>query len=111
MASLARPCHPRGGSAAGRQGDAAFPWIRKCETDEPSSLHTPGVGWIALDRKIAAGLTRICNGEIGREITQVSTMMYNDNKIVRGRVLLALVFRYYSSGSSGQVLYDLTSVS
>ena len=34
-------------------------------------------------------------------------MMYNDNKIVRGRVLLAFVFRYYTSGNSGQILYDL----
>ncbi len=94
-------------SAAGRKGDAAFPRIRTCEADEPSSLHTPGFGWISLDRKIAAGATRVCQGEVGREITQVSTAMYNDNKIVRGRVLLALVVRYYASGKSGQVLYDL----
>ncbi len=81
-------------SAAGRQDDAAFPWINRCATDDPADLHTPGEGWIALDRKIAAGLTRICHGEIGREITQLSTRMYNDGKIVRGRVLQALVFRY-----------------
>ncbi len=71
-----------------------------------AGLHNPGEGWIALDRKIAAGLTRICHGEIGREITHMSTTMYNDGQIVRGRVLLALVFRYYASGNSGQVLYD-----
>ena len=58
------------------------------------------------DRKIAAGLTRICDGEIGREISQMTNAMYNDGGIVRGRVLLAVVFRYYASGNSGQVLYD-----
>ena len=37
----------------------------------------------------------------------MSTTMYNDGQIVRGRVLLALVVRYYASGNSGHVLYDL----
>ncbi len=69
-------------------------------------MQSPGEGWIALDRKIAAGLTRICHGEIGREITQLANTMYNDGQNVRGRVLLALVFRYDASGNSGQVLYD-----
>ena len=45
-------------SAAGRKGDLAFPRIMKCEADEPSSLHNPGEGWVALDRKIAAALTK-----------------------------------------------------
>ncbi len=93
-------------SAAGRQDDDAFHWVDKCATQEPHTLQEPGEGWIALDRKIAAGLTRICHGEIGREITQLCNNMYNDKQIVRGRVLLALVFRYYASGNSGQVLYN-----
>jgi hypothetical protein len=88
-------------SAAGRQDDDAFHWINKCATDVPYSLQTPGDGWISLDRKIAAGLTRICHGELGREITQLANTMYYDGQIVRGRVLLALVFRDYASGTSG----------
>ena len=50
---------------------------------------------------------RVCHDELGRELTQMSTTMYNDNQIVRGRSLLAFVFRYYASGNSGQVLYGL----
>ncbi len=30
-----------------------------------------------------------------------------NNHIVRGRVLLAIAFRYYASGKRGQVLYDM----
>ncbi len=60
-----------------------------------------------MDRKIAAGLMLICHGELGRELTQMSTTMYNNDQIVRGRSLLAVVFRYYASSNSGQVLYDL----
>ena len=60
-----------------------------------------------MDRKIATGLMRICHGELGRELTQMSTTMYNNDQIVRGRSLLAVVVRYYASNNSGQVLYDL----
>ena len=74
----------------------------------PDSLDVPGTGWISLDRKLAAALTSISHGEIGRELTQKSTIELNSNRIVRGRVLLALVFQYYASGTSGQVLYDMS---
>ncbi len=95
-------------SAAGRQDDLAFPWIMRCETDEPSGLHDPGEGWVALDRKMTAALAKIAHGEIGRELTQMTAMSLNSGQIVRGPVLVALVFRYYALGSSGQVLYDLS---
>mgnify|MGYP000010823183 CR=1 FL=1 len=71
-------------------------------------FHDPGEGWVALDRKIAAALTKIAHGEIGRELTQMTTMSLNNGQFVRGRVLWAHVFCYYASGSSGQVLYDMS---
>ena len=64
-------------------------------------------GWVSLDRKIAAALTKMATGEIGLEITQRSTTSLNNNTIARGRVLLAIVFRYYASGQSGQAMYDM----
>ncbi len=80
-------------AAAGRHDDEAFYWIRACAVESPADLSTPGEGWVALDRKIAAGLMLICHGELGRELTQMSTTMYNNDQIVRGRSLLAVVFR------------------
>ena len=94
-------------SAAGRQDDLAQDWIMRVETDESWTLEDPGEGWVSLDRKLAAALTKIAKGEIGREITQHNTTALNNNRVIRGRVLLALVFRYYSSGTTGQVMYDM----
>ena len=45
----------------------------------------------SLDRKLAAALTKIANGEIGRQITQATTTALNKNMVARGRVLLAFV--------------------
>ncbi len=94
-------------SAAGRQDDLAQAWILQVETADPAELEHPGEGWVSLDRKIAAALTKMATGEIGREITQRSTTCLNNNTIARGRVLLAIVFRYYASGQSGQAMYDM----
>ena len=94
-------------SAAGRQDDLAQAWIMRVETDEPWQLQDPGEGWISLDRKLVAALTKTAHGEVGREILQVTTTALNNNQVVRGRVLLALVFKYYASGNNGQVIFDL----
>ena len=66
------------------------------ETEEPWSpaLEEPGEGWVSLDRKLAAAITKIARGEIRREITQYNTTTLNNHLVVRGRVLLAILFRY-----------------
>ena len=79
----------------------------RVETDELWALEEPGEGWIALDRKLGSALTKIAKGEIGRELQQYQTTTLNNSQVVRGRVLLAMVFRYYASSSTGQVMYDM----
>ena len=94
-------------AAAGRQDYLAQEWILKVETHDLSELEEPGDGWISLDRKLAAAPTTIAHGEIGRQITRATTIALISNMVARGRVLLALVFRYYASGNNAQVLYEL----
>ena len=94
-------------SAAGRQDDLAQAWIMQVETAESEILDDPGIGWISLDRKLASALIRTAKGEIGRELIQYHTAALNNDLVVRGRVLLAIVFRYYSSGTTGQVMFDM----
>ena len=94
-------------SAAGRHDDLAQAWIMQVETADTETLDDPGLGWISLDRKLASALIRIAKGEIGRELIQYHTAALNNNLVVRGRVLLAIVFRYYSSGTTGQVMFDM----
>ena len=76
--------------------------------NDPSDLEDPGEGWISLDRKLAAALANIAYGEIGRQITQATTTASSNTMVARGRVLPAIVFRYYASGDNAQVLCDLS---
>ena len=39
------------------------------ETHESDDLEAPGNGWVTLDRKLAAALTKISHGELGRMLT------------------------------------------
>ena len=79
-------------SAAGRQGDVAQDWILRVEAADPSELEYAGEGWVSLDRKLAAALTNIANGELGRQITQATTTALSNNMVARGRVLHAIIF-------------------
>ena len=45
-----------------------------------------------LGRKLAAALTNIAHGEVGREITQTTTTALNNNQVATGRVMMAIVF-------------------
>ena len=61
-------------------------------------------------RSQAGCFTKNAHGEIGRQITQATTTALNNNTVARGRVLPAIVFRYYASGNNAQLLYDLNHV-
>ena len=87
-------------SAAGRHDDSALEWVMKVETHEAVDLETPGDGWVTLDRKLAAALTKISHGVLGRQLTLTSNAALNSGQAARGRVLLALVFEYYSAGNT-----------
>ncbi len=83
-------------SAAGRHDDSAFEWVMRVETHE-------AVGWVTLDRKLAAVLTNISHGELGRQLTLTSNAALSCGQVARGRALLALVFEYYSDGKDTMV--------
>ena len=94
-------------SAAGRHDDSALEWIMKAETHGHADLEHPGHGWITLDRKTAAALTNISNGELGRALTLHSNACLSQGRSARGRVLLQIVFNHYSSGKNAELMYDI----
>ena len=64
-------------------------------------------GGVSLDRKLTAALTKIAHDELGRQIKQTGTIALSNNVVARGRVLRALVARYYAPGNNALVLYDI----
>ncbi len=60
---------------------------------------------VSLDRKLAAATTKISGGELGRELTQASSAALSVGRAARGRVLLAIVFRYYAAGHTAHMMF------
>ncbi len=75
-------------SAAGRPDDLAMEWIMKVETHEPSDLEERCYGWVSLDHELAAAVTKIFGGELGRVLTQAITVAPNLGRAARGELCL-----------------------
>ena len=70
-------------------------------------METRDTGWVSLERKLAAALTRVAHGEPGRQLTVASSVALSEGNIARGRALLAMVFKYYAAGSNAELMYDV----
>jgi hypothetical protein len=83
-------------SASGR-GDAALGWLH--EVSDPKATFESLVdskGFTKFDLKIAAGLTKLFAGEIGRQLSQRSEDQSRTGSSIRGRQLLWLVKEFYA---------------
>ncbi len=72
----------------------------KVEAREALDLETPGDVWVTLGRKLAAASTKISHGEPGGQLALTSNAALSCGQVASGRALLALVFEYYSAGTT-----------
>jgi hypothetical protein len=49
----------------------------------------------------------IAHGELGRQVNLMSSSAMSAGRIARGRSLLHLVFSYYASGATADLMYDI----
>jgi hypothetical protein len=77
-------------SAAGCHNDQALGLIMNVVTHEAVYLGIPGAGWVTPDRNIAAALTNISHGQLGRTLTLTSNACLDQGSLARGRVLLQI---------------------
>ena len=58
--------------ASGREDDKVLSWIREVETPgaKPEDFAEKTKDFAILDRKVAASLTKLAQGELGRQTTQ-----------------------------------------
>ena len=81
------------------------------EAHEAVDLETPGDGRVTPHRKPPPTLTNISHGEPASQLTPTSNAALNSGQVGRGRVLLALVFEYYSAGKiNAMVMFDINHI-
>ena len=75
-------------AASGRRDDGVIPWLRQVESDEVSlsALRYTEAEFVTLDRKLAAALTKVCQGEFQRRLQhEECEQLERHNKTLRGR--------------------------
>ena len=97
-------------AAAGRHDGSTLDWIMKTDSHDEAYLNVPGSGWVALDRKLAAAISRISHGKLGRTLTLTSNAALGRGQSARGRVLLQILFSHYSSGKNAELMYDINRI-
>ncbi len=84
-------------AAAGRRDNRAMDWVLVVDEASIDELGHPGTDRASLVRMLASAIAEIAHGELGRQITMMSSSAICARRIEKGRRLLRLVFSYYAS--------------
>jgi hypothetical protein len=75
-------------SASGRP-DEAYHWILEVEAPGATSAGLSDSGtFVTLDAKIAAAITKLSEGDLGRQLTNAKEKGMKEGRLVKGRQLL-----------------------
>ena len=77
-------------------------WAREVESDGVTfeSLQRPGSRYESLGQKLAAALAHMAHPEISRQIIQASEMATQNNRALRGRQALLIVYQFYATNAT-----------
>ena len=87
-------------SASGRGDDKAMAWIMRPEKRGPDrAMYTRSTkDFMTLDKKLAAAIIKVANGELGREIHQyVEHTQTHEERMPKGRELWCMILQYYKT--------------
>ena len=100
-------------ATANRNDSRVIDWAREVEDESKSAEYFADSGktFQSVDRKLGAALSKIATGELGRRITQLQDQaMQNENRMVRGREILRLIFLYFATGKNAEVMFSLNDL-
>ncbi|MCP4243100.1 MAG: hypothetical protein GY772_21310, partial [bacterium] len=98
--------------AASGRGDRAFRWMLEAELPsvDITSLANPGRKFRSLDCKLKAAVSAIATKEIARQILQASEEEAEEQRTLKGRQALWIVYRHYDINEDAGVVYDFTDL-
>jgi len=98
-------------TAASGRGDVAFKWILLAESPSSSfeSLATSGTGFESLDAKLAAAMTKLSHGELGRlfSLATEHERLADPPRMIKGRQLLWTVHDYHKFDEEVGAIMDI----
>ena len=89
----------------------AFFWVKR--TEGPATTFDDfrdSEGFYSLDAKLAAALTKIATGELGRRITLMVEQEASKNRMLKGRQILWMIHDNHKLDEERGALYDFTDL-
>ena len=98
-------------AAASGLGDEGLKWIMEVEKHGATFESSASSGKChTLDIKLAAALNHASTGTVGREIATATEKAAQNDKLLRGRQALWLVYRWCATNQEAGALYELTDL-
>ena len=98
-------------TAASGRGEVAFLWVKR--TEGPATTFDDfrdSEGFDSLDAKLAAALTKIATGELGRRITLMVEQEASKERMLKGRQILWMIHDNHKLDEERGALYDFTDL-
>ena len=99
-------------SAGGRHDDEAIVWLLRAEPGKGTEqeLASPGRRFYLLDKRIATGILKIAEGELGRQLSQAAEFALKAGRAIRGRELWRMVLTYYQASATTREMYRISDL-
>ena len=99
--------------ASGSVDDDIIPWLKQAEDDTITMddlRHTDTI-FATLDRKPAASLNEICDGEFERRLShEEQRQMAGKQQVLRGRQILWLIYQHLRTNPSLEGAYSINDL-
>ena len=93
--------------------DDIFEWMHVIEAPGTTmeELAITGAKFMRVDAKLRTAITKVADGELGRELTQAASEEKNlRRRLLKGRQMLFLCYQYYEISEDKAVTYTITGL-
>ena len=97
--------------AASERGQKAATWVMEVDSpDATYDLLAESGEFMSLHVKLAAALSKLASGDLGRKLTQAKEVEARMGVMLKGRQALWMVYEYYRVNAEAGALFDLSDL-
>jgi hypothetical protein len=94
-----------------RSGEEGFRWIYAVrDTVYTYDSFRDSDRFMDLDISLASALKKIMTGDLGREVMNRSTAEASNGRILRGRMILRMIYDWYRENSEYSLVFDINDL-
>ena len=97
-------------SSACKKPQKAIRWLNRVDEKTFDQLSVSGKIWESVDVRLAAAIQAHAKGQLGRQINAASEKAINENKILKGRQMLHIIYEHFKTDEAYGHVNNITDV-